>query len=30
LHDRDVVVATRKHLSYTTNLEEATNALAVR
>jgi len=30
LHDQSVVVATRKQLSYTTNLEEATNALAVR
>lgn len=30
LHDQSVVVATRKSLSYTTNLEELTNALAVR
>ena len=30
LHDQSVVVATRKSLSYTTNLEELTDALAVR
>jgi peptide/nickel transport system substrate-binding protein len=30
LHDQSVVVATRKQLGYTTNLEEVTNALAVR
>lgn len=30
LHDQSVVVATRKSLSYKTNLEELTNALAVR
>ncbi|MBS7707576.1 ABC transporter substrate-binding protein [Chelatococcus asaccharovorans] len=30
LHDQSVVVATRKPLTYTTNLEELTNALAVR
>ncbi len=30
LHDQSVVVATRKSLSYTTNLEDLTDALAVR